>query len=85
MDKEKDVFIDKTTSLKTVERVKFDAIPFAKGYKVKVSIAFNPEDSMNIDQLLEGDKSKNDILLALQGFITNYIEGELKGHLIIDE
>ena len=82
---EKDVFIDKTTSLKTIERVKFDAIPFAKGYKVKVSIAFNPEDSMNIDQLLEGDPKKNDILKGLQGFIKNYIEGTLKGRLIVDE
>lgn len=78
-------FIDKTTSLKTVERISFEAIPFAKGYKVKVKIAFNPEDSMQIDQLLEGDESKNNVLLALQGFKKNVIEGVLKGHVIADE
>lgn len=80
-----DNFIDKTTSLKTVERITFEAQPFAKGYKVRVKIAFNPEDSLHIDQLLEDDPKKNDILRALQGFMTNVIENTLHGHVIVDE
>lgn len=63
-------FIDKTTSLKTVERVKFSLKNFSKGSKVEISWAFNPEDSMHVDQFLEMDPSKNNILIALQGFKT---------------
>jgi len=78
-------FIDKTTSLKTVERITFEAIPFAKGYKVRVKIAFNPEDSMQVDQILEDDPSKNEVLEALIAFKKNIIENTLGGHVIIDE
>ncbi|MGB0976975.1 MAG: hypothetical protein ACPGSG_08325 [Prolixibacteraceae bacterium] len=67
---QKDQFIDKTTSLKTVERVKFSLKNFSKGSKIEISWAFNPEDSMHIDQFLEMDPSKNNILIALQGFKT---------------
>jgi hypothetical protein len=61
-------FIDKTTSLKTIERVKFSLKNFSKGSKIEISWAFNPEDSMHIDQFLELDPGKNNILTALQGF-----------------
>jgi len=61
-------FIDKTTSLKTVERIKFSLKNFSKGSKVEISWAFNPEDSMHIDQFLELDPNKNNILSALLGF-----------------
>lgn len=80
-----DHFIDKTTSIKTVERIAFKAIPFAKGYKVEVKWAFNPEDSIHVDQLLNADKDKNVILAGLEGFIKNVIEGQLSGNLIKDE
>ncbi len=63
-----DRFIDKTTSLKTVERVKFKLCPFAKGSKIEISWAFNPEDSMHVDQFLETDPNKNTILISLNGF-----------------
>jgi hypothetical protein len=63
-----DRFIDKTTSLKTVERVKFKLVPFAKGSKIEISWAFNPEDSMHVDQFLETDPNKNTILISLNGF-----------------
>ncbi len=80
---ENNTFIDKTTYLKTVERVKFDLVPFAKGSKIKISWAFNPEDSMHIDQFLEYDKDKNNILMALQGF-KNIVEKELGAKLLRD-
>ena len=63
-------FIDKTTSLKTVERVKFSLKNFSKGSKIEISWAFNPEDSMHVDQFLQMDPSKNNILIALHGFKT---------------
>lgn len=65
---EQNTFIDKTTSLKTVERIKFKLVPFAKGSKIEVTWAFNPESTMDIDQFLEMDPDKNAILMALQGF-----------------
>ena len=68
MSTEENRFIDKTTSLKTVERVKFSLKNFSKGSKIEISWAFNPEDSMHVDQFLEQDPSKNNILIALQGF-----------------
>ncbi len=77
-------FIDKTTSLKTVERVKFDLVPFAKGSKIKITWAFNPEDSTHIDQFLNEDPNKNNILLALQGF-KKIAEKNLGAKILEDE
>ena len=65
---EENRFIDKTTSLKTVERIKFSLKNFSKGSKIEISWAFNPEDSMHIDQFLETDPNKNNVLIALKGF-----------------
>lgn len=76
-------FIDKTTSLKTVERVKFKLVPFAKGSKIEVSIAFNPEDSIHVDQLIQFDPEKNIILMALEGFKA-MMEKSLKTKIISD-
>ena len=78
----KDRFIDKVTVVKTKERITFAAEPFARGYKVHVKIAFDPDDSGQIDQLLLFEKS--DVKLALQAFIRNVIEGELGGKLLHD-
>ena len=77
-------FIDKTTSFKTVERIKFKGQPFAKGYKIEVSWAFNPEDSTHIDQFLNDDPAKNNILLALRGF-KKILEKELGAKILEDE
>jgi len=78
----KERFIDKVTVVKTKERITFHAEPCARGYKLHVKIAFDPEDSAQIDQLLMYEKS--DVKLALQAFIKNIIEGELGGKLIRD-
>ena len=77
-------FIDKTTSLKTVERIKFKGVPFSKGYKIEITWAFNPEDSIHIDQFLEEDPNKNNILTALRGF-RNTLEKELGAKILEDE
>jgi len=79
-----DRFIDKTTSLKTVERVKFKLCPFAKGSKIEISWAFNPEDSTHIDQFLNTDPNKNNILLALEGF-KRIAENTLGAKILTDE
>jgi hypothetical protein len=81
---EENRFIDKTTSLKTVERVKFSLKNFSKGSKIEISWAFNPEDSMHVDQFLETDPDKNNILIALQGF-KKLCETNLKVKILEDE
>jgi len=77
-------FIDKTTSLKTVERVKFKLCPFSKGSKVEITWAFNPEDPTHIDQFLEEDENKNEILMALNGF-KKLAENNLGAKILTDE
>jgi hypothetical protein len=81
---EENRFIDKTTSLKTIERVKFSLKNFSKGSKIEISWAFNPEDSMHVDQFLETDPDKNSILIALQGF-KKLCETTLKVKILEDE
>ena len=78
----RDRFIDKTTVVKTKERITFHAEPFAKGYKVHVKIAFDPEDSLQIDQLLLYESSF--VKDALDAFIHEVIEKQLGGKLIRD-
>ena len=75
-------FIDKITVVKTKERVRFSAEPFSKGYKVHVQIGFDPDDSIQIDQLLKYESS--DIHDALDAFIHEVIEIQLGGKLIRD-
>ena len=77
-------FIDKTTSLKTVERVKFKLCPFSKGSKVEITWAFNPEDPTHIDQFLEEDENKNEILMALNGF-KKLAQNNLGAKILTDE
>lgn len=77
-------FIDKTTSLKTVERIKFKLSPFSKGSKVEITWAFNPEDPTHIDQFLELDPDKNNIIAALEGF-KRIAEQKLGAKILQDE
>jgi hypothetical protein len=77
-------FIDKTTSIKAIERITFKAVPFSKGTKIEVKWAFNPEDSTHIDQFLNDDPAKNNILVALRGF-KNILQKELGAKILEDE
>lgn len=79
-----DDFVDKTTSVKTVERIKFKAIPFAKGSKIEISWAFNPSDPTHVDEFLEMDENKNNILRALRGF-KEILQKELGAKILTDE
>jgi len=82
LQRQRDRFIDKTTVVKTKERITFAAEPFSKGYKVHVKIAFDPEDSGQIDQLLLYETS--DVKDALDAFIREVIEKQLGGKLLRD-
>ena len=81
MDKDNKI-VDKTTIIKSNEPIKIKAIPFAKGYKVQVEAAFDPENSMHLDRFAVRD---NDYHKAIENFIKNTIEGTLKGRLLSDD
>jgi len=82
-DSKVNTFVEKTTIVKTNERIKFKAIPFAKGYKVEVDWAFNPDNSYHLDQVLKWETSE--VQMALAAFKENVIEKALHGKLIKDE
>lgn len=77
-------FIDKTTSIKAIERITFKGVPFSKGTKIEIKWAFNPEDSTHVDQFLNDDPEKNNILIALRGF-KKILERELGSKILEDE
>lgn len=76
-----DPIVDKTTRLVSAQPIEFTAIPFAKGYRIKVSVAFDPQNTVHLDQFLV---KGNNFQKALEGFIKNTVEGTLKSHLISD-
>jgi hypothetical protein len=78
-----DPIIDKTTVVKTSERIKLKAIPFAKGYKIQVEWAFNPDNSYHLDQVIKWESS--DMRKGMEAFINNIIVGELHGIIIHDK
>ena len=79
---DKNKIIDKTTIIKSNEPIKIKAIPFAKGYKVQVEAAFDPENSIHLDRFAVRD---NDYHKAIEHFIKNTIEWTLKGRLLSDD
>ena len=79
---DKNKIIDKTTIIKSNEPIKIKAIPFAKGYKVQVEAAFDPENSIHLDRFAVRD---NDYHKAIENFIKNTIERTLKGKLLSDD
>lgn len=78
-----DRFVDKTTTVKTLERIKFKAIPFSKGYKIQIEWAFNPDNTYHVDQMLSWETSE--VKQTLEAFKKNVIEVELGGKLITDQ
>lgn len=77
----KDPFIDKTTTIKSAQPVEFVAEPFKGGYRVRVRVGFDPNNSIDLDQFMAKD---NNFQMALDGFIKNTIEGTLGGKLLKD-
>ena len=77
-----DPIIDKTTVVKTSERIKIKALPFSRGYKVQIEWAFNPDNTYHLDQVLKWETSE--VREGLKAFIKNIIEGELGGKLLKD-
>lgn len=77
-----ETIVDKTTTIKTSERVKIKAVPFARGYKLQIEWAFNPDNSYHLDQVIKWESS--DMKKALNAFVKNIVQGELHGNLILD-
>lgn len=83
-----DTIVDKTTVIKNNETLKIKAVPFAKGYRLEVQLALNPDNPMDLDKvMLKLEKSV--VRQAVAGMVkmveSPTSEGGLGGHMIVDE
>lgn len=72
MSNEKDTFIDKTTLIKTDRPYEFKACMYKDGFKVETKIKVDLDNSIDMDKLHETDPKINELVLALNRFITIY-------------
>ena len=85
---EMNTIIEKTTLVKNNETLQMKASPFAKGYRIEVRLAINPDSSVDLDKILL-PLEKSVVRQAVKGF-SDFIkspieEGGLGGTIIIDE
>ena len=85
---ELNTIIEKTTIVKNNETLQMKASPFAKGYRIEVRLAINPDNSVDLDKILL-PLEKSVVRQAVKGF-SDFIkspieEGGLGGTIIIDE
>ena len=85
---QENTIVEKTTIVKNNETLKMKANPFAKGYRMEVSLAINPDNSVDLDKILLPLESSV-VRKAVKGFadfIQSPIEdGGLGGKLITDD
>ncbi len=74
----------KETLLKLNEPLKLKALPFAKGYRIEVTLNIDPNNPLHLDALLLSVE-KSTVRLAVKAFKENIIEKDLHGRLIEDE
>jgi len=77
-------FEKKETLLKLNEPLKLKALPFAKGYRIEITLNIDPNNPLHLDALLLS-KEKSTVRMAVQAFKENIIEKDLGGRLIEDE
>ena len=78
----------KETRIYNNETLKIKAVPFAKGHRLEVQIALNPDNPMDLDKtLLPLEKSV--VRQAVAGMVkiveSPISEGGLGSHIIVDE
>ena len=85
---EQGVIIEKTTIGRNNETLQMKARPFAKGYRIEVRLAINPDNPIDLDKVLL-PLEKSVVRQAVKGF-ADFIkspleEGGLGGTIILDE
>jgi len=82
------LIVERKTIVTNAEPLTLEAVPFAKGYKVKVRLQMNPENTIDMDKVLlplEDSKLRQAVLGFIQ-FIESPIEqGGLGGNLLTDD
>lgn len=76
--------VERTTLVRNAEKLELVAEPFSKGYKVRVKYRLDPNNPIELDQLMlsvENSATRR----AVHKFIENIIEGDLGGKLLKDE
>ena len=81
---EREIIEKKETLLKLNEPLKLKALPFAKGYRMEVTLNIDPNNPIHLDSLLL-EKEKSTVRLAVEAFKKNIIEKDLGGRLIEDD
>ena len=85
---EQGVIIEKTTIVRNNETLQMKASPFAKGYRIEVRLAINPDNPIDLDKVLL-PLEKSVVRQAVKGF-ADFIkspleEGGLGGTIILEE
>ena len=85
---EMNTIIEKTTIVRNNETLQMKASPFAKGYRIEVRLAINPDNPIDLDKVLL-PLEKSVVRQAVKGF-ADFIkspleEGGLGGTIILDE
>ena len=88
MSDQQNTLIEKTTVVKNNDTLKLNASPFAKGYRLEITLAINPDNPIDLDKvMLEHESSA--LRQAVKGF-SDFVkspieEGGLGGHIITDD
>lgn len=79
-----DPIVEKTTILRNAEPLTMEAIPFAKGYRVKIKLSIDPANPMHLDRLNMAVE-RSEVRSAIKSFIDNIIVKDLQSKLIKDD
>ena len=72
---QENLLVEKTTIVKNNETLKMKATPFAKGYRIEVTLAINPDNPIDLDKaLLPLEKSV--VRQAVKGF-SDFVEAPI--------
>lgn len=88
MENNENMIVEKTTIVKNAEPLTLEAVPFAKGYKVKVRLQMDPENSIDMDKVLlklEDSKLRQAVLGFIQFIESPTEQGGLGGNLLTDD
>jgi hypothetical protein len=88
MPEQENLLVEKTTIVKNNETLKIKAVPFAKGHRLELQLALNPDISVDLDKVLL-PLEKSVVRQAVAG-MTKIVEaplseGGLGSHIIVDE
>ena len=88
MSEQENLIVEKTTIVKNNETLKIKAVPFAKGHRLELQLALNPDITTDLDKVML-PLERSVVRQAVAG-MTKIVEaplseGGLGSHIIVDE